>query len=179
MVRVAALSTLLILSIGCATKVPKEPAATLLPEKFGKPYQGLIAAAPDLKEKGHRLDIFLGVPAEATEGNEIEFSEVIYCMALNPHDDDPLEEVAELINHPQQDTSKPVYIWGTPRTKKTGYWWDGVDVDAVAIAVWHPKAQDYVYIDLMYKTSIWRWKSIYSGLRSAVQAGKSVKKIIP
>lgn len=177
MIRIAALSTLLILT-ACAT-TPKGPGAKILPEIYGKPYQGLIAAAPDLKDKGHRLDIFLGVPAEATEGNEIEFSEVIYCMALNPHDDDPLEEAAELINHPQQDTSKTIYIWGTPRTEKTGYWWAGVDVDAVAIAVWHPKAQAYVYIDLMYKTSIWRWRTIYSGLRSAVDAGKKVKKIIP
>jgi hypothetical protein len=162
---------------GCST--PKGPGAKVLPEKYGQPYQGLRAAAPDLKKE--RLDLFLGVPkvpAEDRVDEQPAFEEVIYCIALN-EEDDSLKEAEALLNHKEQDPNKVIYVWGSPLTKKLGYWWDGIDCLAEAIAIWHPKAQDYVYLDLAYNTPVLRWRNIRNALKAAVKnSGKEALKIV-
>lgn len=173
--------TILLLCLGCSS--PSGPGAKEVNKEFGKPYQGLRAAVPDLLEGERRLDIFLGILPEVPEGEEAEvlvpessWANVVYCVARN-EDKDPLPEVAALIASTPPDMT--IYIWGSPITRKHGFFWDGVDCEAEAIAVYHPKAEDYVYYDLIYARPWWQWRNIKSGLKSLVDAGRKVKKVIP
>lgn len=173
---------LTILAIGCAHG-PKSTGAKAVVEIYGKAYEGVRAAPPDLKDSDERLDIFLGVTTEDTEraapwiGPEtIAFDDVIYCIAFN-EEEEPLPEVEELIN--ATPTDKPIYLWGKAVTEKMDFWWQGVDCIAEVIAVWHPKARDYVYIDLTHKISVWKSLSIKGALRDLVkQSGKAARKAV-
>lgn len=176
MIRVAALALCL---LGCASQAI--PGAKVLPDKYGQPYQGVRAAAPDLHDGEKRLDIFLGVVVEPVDeqlDEQASFKEVIYCVALN-EDEDPLPEVASLIG--QTPADRLIYVWGKPIQEKRGFWWDGVDCAAEALAVWHPKARKYVYFDLVYGRPIWRWTVIRGALKKAVEGGTkgAVKVILP
>lgn len=166
-------------SLGCGT--PSGPGAKALPGKYGQPYEGLRAAVPDLLDGGRRLDLFIGVPVEVPEGEEVldaqpSFSVIVYCVALN-EGKDPLTEVSKLVV--QTPADRPIYIWGEAIKEKRGFWWDGVTCIAKALAVWHPKARVYVYYDLAYETPWWRWKTIKSGLKTAVEGGKRMKGLVP
>jgi len=167
----AILSVLVLILSACAG--PQGPGQARVNELHGEPIQGLRAAEPDYPGGGdkYRLDIFLGIPKAAPEG-ELEpqpgWADVIYCVAINP-DKEPLPEVAALISATPAD--KPIYLWGTPITIKHGFWWAGVDCLAHAIAVWHPKAQDYVYFDLDYSIPFYKRFEIRELLRRAVKKG--------
>ncbi len=147
---------LLALLCGCAT-APRGPAEVYLGEEHGGSFQGLRAAQADLLDGNKRLDMFLGVPAEVGEGEEARFAEVIYAVARN-EGEDPLQDAERLINHEQQITTKPITIWCEAPTET--YLLKGVDCDAKAIKVWHPKASKYVIIDLDYTMTPWRRENI-------------------
>jgi len=159
----------LILFSSTACFSPKGPGGKVLAQKFGEPYQGVRSSPPELAANHERLDIFLGVPVEVKEGEERleegrKFKKIIYCIAIN-EDKRPLPEVFKLIEKTPAD--KLIYIWGEPVTAKKGFWWDGVDCTALAIGVWHMKAERYLYYDLVYKDGI-RWRGL---LKHAVEKG--------
>ncbi len=165
-----ALVPLLGVLFACAT-APKGPAEVYLGEEHGGSVQGLRAAQADLLESKERLDMFLGIPAKVAEGEEAHFSEVLYCVARN-HVEEPLIDAERLINHEQQDITKPITIWCDPPSET--YLLKGVNCDAKAIKVWHPKAAKYVIIDLDYTMSVWRRENIRGLLK---EGGATVYKI--
>lgn len=150
------------------------PGAKAVAEEFGEPYQGFRSSPPDISKNGERLDIFLGVPEVLKEEDERpldsprEFDEVVYCIAQNKNKE-PLPEVHTLISSSPPD--KLIYLWGVPMRKKRQWWWDGVTCVAQAIAVWHPKANRYIYFDLTYSIPIWQWTTIRRSLKIIVEKG--------
>ncbi len=102
---------------------------------------------------------------------------MVYCVAINP-DKEPLPEVAALISATPPD--KLIYLWGSPITIKHGFWWAGVDCLAHAIAVWHPKAQDYVYFDLDYSIPFYKRFEIRELLKKMVKkGGEAARELAP
>ncbi len=179
----AILSVLVLVLSACVT--PQGPGQTRVNELHGEPIQGLRAAEPDYPGGGdkYRLDIFLGIPRPAPAEGEAPleplpgWADVVYCVAINP-DKEPLPEVALLISATPAD--KVIYLWGSPISIKHGFWWAGVDCMAHAIAVWHPKAQDYVYFDLDYSIPFYKRFEIRELLKKAVKKGaETARELAP
>jgi hypothetical protein len=107
-------------------------------------------APAELRDGNERLDVFIGIPEERDQGavlplgEGLRFKEVLYCVAFK-RDEDPLPEVAERINAAPAD--KPIYLYAQRIKGKYRIWWDGVDCEIKAIAVWHVAARRYVYFD--------------------------------
>ena len=153
----------MLLMVGCASS-PKNPKQVI--EEY-EVFQGVRVAEAELKDGNERLDIYLGVRGDDPE--EEGHESVVFCIAENP-EEEPLPEIAALIN--QTPSDKPIYLYGVKVTEKYGHWYGGLDCRVKAIAVWHTKAERYVYVDPEHAPS-WKWQDFRGVLRRAVKKAGS------
>jgi len=171
--------TITLVLLLCACAGPGGPGKKQVNKQHGKPIIGYRAAPPDLLDGEERLDIFIGIPHDPPSDEDLangkrtndQWKDVIYCIALN-EEEDPLPEVERLINN--APAGKEIYLWMEPINARWGFWWDGVDCRARVIAVWHVKADDYVYIALDYTMPYWKQISVKNVLKGLVKVGKEV-----
>ena len=140
-------------------------------------FQGVRAAAADLKDGNKQLDVFLGLEGEEERRPGDPFPEVVYCKAWNP-EEKVLVQLAELINGAPSD--KMLYIYGKRFTKKYKQYYGGLDCIIYAVGVWKPKAQKHIYLDAAYGEG-WREGKNWLDFVAAVMKGgkKAVEVVTP
>jgi len=161
--------------------------------------QGKLASAPQLKEGGKLMEIYIGIgekaPAHLTtlvdeaDGTEVElpsaplaadqrFDQIMYCIAYNKEEEKRLSNAAELMT---ESADKTVFLYVKMiEGRKFKWFYDGLDCVVYAVGVYHPRAYKYVTLDTSYGLSwsdVWSFKAF---IGSALKAGgKAALKAAP
>ncbi len=189
----------MIFATGCVGPFSKGPRSVQGLAKTYVVLQGKLASAPQLKEGGKLMELYLGVgektppqPASLIDeetGEEIEiqasvlsaderFDEIKYCIAYNKEEEKRLANAAELLT---ESADKTVFLYAKMiEGRKFKWFYDGLDCVVFAVGVYHPRAYKYVTLDTAYGlgwADIWSFKAF---IASALKAGgKAALKAAP
>ncbi len=197
--RLAVLGLVLIFAVGCIGPLKQNPRSVQGLAKTYVVLQGKLASAPQLKEGGKLMEIYIGIgekaPPQATTlideetGREIEiqpptlsvdqrFDEIKYCIAYNKEEEKRLTNAAELMT---ESADKTIFLYAKMiEGRKFKWFYDGLDCVVFAVGVFHPRAYKYVTLDTSYGLSwsdVWSFKAFIG--RALKAGGKAVIKAAP
>ena len=196
---VACIAMTLVFSIGCIGPFKRNPRSIQGLAKTYVVLQGKLASAPQIKEGGDVLEIYLGVgekdpqPApiliDEETGEEIEvpgspidevekFNDILYCIAFNKEEEIRLKDAAELMT---EAGDKTIFLYAKMiEGRKFMWFYDGLDCVVYAVGVYHTKARKYITLDTAYGlgwSDVWSFKAF---IRKALAAGgKAALKVAP
>ncbi|MEE8322424.1 MAG: hypothetical protein V3R57_02210 [Candidatus Bathyarchaeia archaeon] len=197
--RIVVLGLVLIFTSACVGPFKREPRSVQGLAKTYVVLQGKLASAPQLKEGGKLMELYLGVgensPPQATNlidevtGEIIElqpsvlsvderFDEIKYCIAYNKEEAKRLANAAELL---AESADKTVFLYAKMiEGRKFKWFYDGLDCVVYAVGVYHPRAHKYVTLDTQYGLSwsdVWSFKDAIKTLLKT--GGKAAIKAVP
>ncbi len=197
--QIAILGLSLIFFIGCIGPLKQNPRSVQGLAKAYVVLQGKLASAPQLREGGKLMELYIGIgekeaPQPTTlidEGNgeEVElpsaplsadqrFDEILYCIAYNKEEEKRLKDAADLMT---ESADKTVFLYAKMiEGRKFKWFYDGLDCVVFAVGVYHPRAYKYVTLDTSYGLSwsdVWSFKAFIG--KALKQGGKAIIKGAP
>ncbi len=183
---IAYMLILLVFSFGCAGSLKRNPRSIQGLAKEHVVLQGRLAAAPQIKEGGDVLEVYLGVgevdpePApvliDEETGEVIEvpgapidevakFEDILYCIAYNEEEEIRLKDASELMI---EAGDKIVFLYAKMiEGRKFMWFYDGLDCVIYAVGVYHTQAKKYITLDTSYGLS---WRDSFS-FREIIRRG--------
>lgn len=190
--QVIAVGLVLFFSTACIGPFKRTPRAM---QGLAKSYivlQGKLASAPQIKEGGDLLEIYLGVGErstapeakltdvdtgeevampEAVIGLDVRFESIKYCIAFNKEEKKRLENALGLMTA-SVSADKPVFLYvKLIEGRKYMWFYDGLDCVVFAVGVWHPQAQKYVTLDTAYGLTWYDGISFRSVIQTLIKKG--------
>ena len=197
--RLATLGLVLIFAVGCIGPLKQNPRSVQGLAKTHVVLQGKLASAPQLKEGGKLMEIYIGIgekaPPQLTtlidegDGTEVElpsaplaadqrFDQILYCIAYNREEEKRLKDAADLMT---ESADKTVFLYVKMiEGRKFKWFYDGLDCVVFAVGVYHPRAYKYVTLDTSYGLSwsdVWSFKAFIG--KALKQGGKAIIKGAP
>lgn len=188
----------LMFSAACVGPLKRDPRSI---QGLAKEYvvlQGKLASAPQIKEGGDALEIYLGVGEVDPEpdpvlideetGEPIEvpgspidevkkFDDIQYCLALNKEEKIRLKDAAELMINAGD---RPIFLYAKMiEGRKFMWFYDGLDCVVYAVGVYHVHAKKYITLDTAYGLG-WSEALSFKGIVKKIlsEGGKAATKAI-